>query len=87
MKKTNFKWVMIWIVGILATLSAIYGGTGLQLIPLFGFVALGYFDVKLDRHLSVAIMVLSIIMTIINMSGIPSWIDVIVWLLILFAWI
>lgn len=87
MKKTNFKWVMFWLMVIITTLSAINGSTGLQLIPMFGFIGLAYFDLKLERQLSIPILVLSILMALLNaFIPDPSLIDVLVWAIVFIAW-
>lgn len=88
MKKSTIKWVLFWVMSSITVLSAIGGSTGLQLLPLVGFIGLAYLDLKsIIRKYTVHILVLAVLMVITNIVVTdPSWIDVIMWVLVVIAW-
>ncbi len=83
------KWIMFWVMGVITVLSAIGGGTGLQLLPLVAFLAMGFLDLKYKKDYSIAIVVLSVFMAIINFftTPNPSWVDFILWVFVIAVWV
>jgi branched-subunit amino acid transport protein len=74
-----FKQVMFFIILVLIPLCLLGGATVLQTIP-YGLAAiLAYNHIWNKKNMTVAIIVLSAIMFMINMIGEPSTLDCVIW--------